>query len=589
MRRLIKPLLIMASLLLLGTSLWTGPLHAQDPLPPHTFAGACGTWVLVNDGGFGLTAPTSDPHPYHHEEGFEVAVFNGQLYVGMEADDTLGARLWRTQAGVRVPARQADWEEVAAVEGAPFGNTHIAQNDHIDSLATFKGRLYASTANHGSEKLGTVIYSSTTGAVNSWYTVTRAAGFGDINNTNLKDMVVFPTGGTDWLCGGTQNNTVGAEVWCTYNGITWTQKNNSGFGDPANNRIASMDVFSGGLYVGMNSTTGNVWRTTDLVTWTQVFTAHNRPSVEIVGALSDTLYIAAGAVGGLDEGEPLYLYRSTTGDAGTWLTITTPLTADVHNTRTIVDGATGYNGALYIAVMNNNTGVEVWRTTGGTDWVQVNADGFGYSTTFAAELIPFEGYLYAWTSDYTRGQQVWRSGCPIAQAHAITQTGRVDFAGVGASVTLTHGIMDGITVSVLPGALPTTQTHSFPVARTYHLAVAPATATFTADITLAYTAAELTSANATSDTLYLTRWDGIAWVDCPQLNRANQPAVRTVTCRDVADFSTWAIAGIGGVPAAVRRAVRLSDGPRWIGGMLLGISVVVSSTYIIKRKLNADD
>ncbi|MFN2284215.1 MAG: hypothetical protein ACK2UQ_07320, partial [Anaerolineae bacterium] len=169
-----------------------------DTLPPDTFAGPCSAWAPVNDGAFGMgTGPYSSD--YDNEEGFEVVIFNGQLYVGMEADNAYGARLWRTKAGVRVPTNQADWEEVAAdTNGWPFGNAVITQNDHIDSLAVFQGTLYASTANRSGSNLGTLIYSSTTGALNSW-TQVISAGFGDVNNVNFKDMAMFTVNATEWL------------------------------------------------------------------------------------------------------------------------------------------------------------------------------------------------------------------------------------------------------------------------------------------------------------------------------------------------------------------------------------------------------
>ena len=564
---LINPLLCGMAMLYL----WhVGVVADDNTLPPATFAGPCSTWQPVSDGGFGGTGP------YNNEEGFEVIVFDGRLYVGMEGDNELGARLWRTKAGVRVPAQQADWEEVAADgNGDPFGNSSEEQNDHIDSLAEFNSVLYASMANRSGHDWGTLIYSSTTGAANSWHSVI-IAGFGYTQNTNFKDMALLSVGGTDWLCGGTGNSESGAQIWCTSDGATWTQKNTSGFGDAANSLVASTGVFSAALYVGIShSTHGNVWRTADLLTWTQVFTSPDRPRVEIVGALGTTMYIAAGAYDGRNHDDPtIRLYRSASGNAGTWLTVTTAITQDVHNTRTIVDGATIYNGGLYIAVMNNTTGVEVWRTTEALTWTPVNTDGFGYTTTFAAELIPFGGYLYAWTSDYTRGQQMRRAACPIAQARAITQTGRVDFPGVGATITLTHGSADVITVSVLPGALPTTQTQQLPVARTYHLSIAPATTTFTADITLAYTAAELASAGAASDSLHLTRWNGTTWEACPPDRRASNPISHTVTCREVIGFSVWAITGKDREPTGVKGILHASSWPP-LGGLLLGGIIAV--------------
>ncbi|MBN2004280.1 MAG: hypothetical protein JXA21_13075 [Anaerolineae bacterium] len=560
---------------------------AGDTLPPGTFAGSCASWQPVNDPAFGMPSnfnsdgnPISTTIPFNGEEGFEAVVFDGQLYVGMEADNKFGARLWRTKAGVFIPVAQADWEEVAAdAQDQPFGNTVIAQNDHIDSLAVFNGALYASTANRSGYALGTRVYSSATGAPNSWTSVITD-GFGDVNNTNFKDMVVFNVAGADRLCGGTSNDSTGAQVWCTEDGATWTKVNSDGFGDPGNSLVASTGVFSGALYVGMvNDAGGNVWRTTNLVTWTQVFTAFMGARVEIVGSLGDYFYVASGARDGMTSTNPyLYirLYRSASGDAGTWSQVGTNIGPnDVYNTRTIVDGAVTYNGALYVSTMNANTGVELWRTTGETTWTQVNVDGFGDAGTFAAQMITFNGYLYAWTSNYTDGQRVLRSACPIVQPQTVGGPGRVDFPGVGAVFTMTGGAAEAITVSVLPGALPTAQKTQRPVARTYHLAVAPATATFTGDLTLSYLPEELAVAQAASNTLYLTRWDGAQWVDCPVAQRARDVATRRVTCRGVSDFSTWVIAGEGGAPTAVTVVLRsVSRGGRL--QMLAGVGVMMA-------------
>ena len=571
-------------LAVLWLALWNAALCAGDALPPDTFAAPCAAWTPVNAGAFGMG--TGGDGSYSNEEGFEVVVFDGRLYVGMEADNDYGSRLWRTKAGVRVPSGQANWEEVAAVDGEPFGNDRrqggMRQNDHIDSLAAFHGAIYASNANGGESKQGALVYRSATGDAGSWIQV-NAPGFGDVNNTNFKDMVVFTVGETDWLCGGTMNGAAGAQVWCTADGAAWTQKNLSGFGVVSNVLIASSEVFSGALYFGVyNPEGGSVWRTADLVTWSPVFTAPDRARVEMVGGFDGDLYIAAGAYDGRIPSDPaIRLYRSAAGDPGAWSEVGAAVGSDPHNTRTIVDGATVYNGGLYVAVMNAATGAEVWRTTEGVTWTQVNADGFGAAATFAAQLIPFNGYLYAWTSNYVGGQQVLRTVCPICQAQAIAGAGRYDFSGVGATITLTAGTPAVITVCVTPDAPPTVQAGLLPVARTCDITAAPATVPFTADLTLAYTAAELAASNIiTESTLYLARWDGSAWIDCPLDRRARSAVLRTVTCRDVTSFSTWAITGEGGVP--LRVGVIVANRPGSYAGpwLLVFLGFAILATFL---------
>lgn len=572
---------------------------AGDALPPDTFAGPCSAWTPVNDGAFGMG--TGGDSSYDGEEGFEVAVFNDQLYVGMEADNAYGARLWRTKADVRVPTGQADWQEVAADEyGNPFGNSNKAQNDHIDSLAVFEGILYASTANRSGYDLGTLIYSSTSGSPGTW-TPVISAGFGDVHNANFKDMQVFQ----GWLCGGTWNTETGAQVWCTQDGAQWTQKNHGGFGtmgdEVAVTTVWSGYVYSNVLYFGVHQaldcngstclpvSVGALYRTTDVSTasptWTRVFTGGpNSYRVDILGDLDGYLYISA------RQSEGIAIYRSMNGAPGTWVQVNVDgMSGNPANTGTVVDGATVYNSALYVAVNNSATGVEVWRTTGalqpgGVEWEPAGSSGLGDPKNEYSELISFHGYLYAWTSNYTTGQRVYRTACSICQTRAITGTGRFDFDGAGASVTVTAGSPETLTVCTRPGAPPTAQIDDRPVARTYHITATPETSIFTADVTLRYTPDEFVAADISDEaSVYLTRWDGSAWDACPQANRARDVTSHTVTCRDVSDFSAWAIAGDAASPTRLRvLAVRPAAG-RWRGALLLVLACVAACEGVERR------
>ena len=55
-------------------------------------------------------------------------------------------------------------------------------------------------------------------------------------------------------------------------------------------------------------------------------------------------------------------------------------------------------------------GCEVWRSSEGTTWNQVNTDGFGDSNGYGAKsMAVFNGYLYVGTRNPTGGCKVWRS------------------------------------------------------------------------------------------------------------------------------------------------------------------------------------
>lgn len=421
--------------------LWA-PVAFAAPGAPTVY---CDAWLPVNDGAFSMG--TGGDNSYASEEGFEVLVFKDRLYVGMEADNQFGARLWRTRPAGRSPAGQSDWEEVSADGNeCPFGNctaqvnpgssppVSLLQNDHIDSLATFDGYLYASTANGGSTTQGTQVWRSRTGDPGTWTQVNRD-GFGDANNTNFKDMQVFQ----GWLCGGTQNTVTGAQVWCTADGVSWAQKNKGGFGAGAPSTttvgVWSGYVYGGALYFGVRDTgaqpdddtddRARLLRTTSLdgmPAWDEVYRgpAGSRRA-DILGDLGGYLYVATSASDGI------VILRSPSGDPDSWEQVNVAgMDADSWNMGAVVDGATVYHGALYVAVSHvgppptyETRGVQVWRTTGTpqpdgrVDWTQVGDGGLGDANHRYAELISFNGDLYAWTSNYVSGQRVLR--CPMAR------------------------------------------------------------------------------------------------------------------------------------------------------------------------------
>jgi hypothetical protein len=255
--------------------------------------------------------------------------------------------------------------------------------------------------------------------------------------------------------------------------------------------------------------------------------------------------------------------RSSSGDAGSWTQVNTSgMDSNAYNIGTVVDGATVYNGALYVAVSNTSTGCELWRTTGTlqgggplVDWTQVGGSGLGDANNIYSELIPFNGYLYAWTSNYTSGQRVLRTKCPLCQSQNINGPGSYSFSGVGATINFAAENLDSVEVCVYPDAFPTGQMSGKPVKRHYQITPSPIIGTFAATLTLSYTDAEFTASDigiGNENTTYLTYWTGSAWSDCPSGHRSRDTGANTVTCSGVTTFSTWAIAGSNASPTAVR-------------------------------------
>ncbi len=416
-----RTITMLASLLLIVGNSYPARWNAQHHTA-HTCAGEAppaaaplvvqvnNPWQQVNDSAFALGDGS-----YEAEDVFETLVFDGQLYLGMEADNSLGARLWRTRRGVTVAESQDDWEEIAADgAGNPFGSNQHEQNDHIDSLAAFQGQLYASTANRTGTTSGTLVYRLSDQPIG--WTQVITAGFGESSNTNFKAMQVF----AGHLCGGTSNDISGTQVWCSLDGTTWTQKNSNGFGESSNQAIWSSYVFNEALYVGVYNpiqTVGRLYRTTtlaDVSAWEEVYSGPvSSRYVTLLGALDGHLYIATPTIGGVA------VLRSATGSSGSWLRVSTPgLDGSSDNAGILTDGAAIYQQALYMAVSNTQRGVGIWRTTGSiqpngfVDWEEMGNNGLGDLNNRDAQLIAFNDQLYAWASNYISGQQVRRAFFP---------------------------------------------------------------------------------------------------------------------------------------------------------------------------------
>lgn len=568
-------LLCMSLLSLVTLSLQSG-LAAErrdQPVPaPIDLSMVCKPFEQVNRGAFGLGVGVDSD--YSSEEGFEVLVFNGRLYVGMEADNSLGARLWRTRSGVAMPTGQADWEEVAADgSGYPFGVSNVQQNDHIDSLAEFNSQLYVSTANGGSSTYGTRVFRSSSGDPGTWQDAIAdyGPGFGEQENTNFKDMQVFD----DRLCGGTNNYYYGAEVWCTADGSNWEQKNVNGFGknipEALNTEVWSGAVYQNALYFGVQNLgervsirfdyddVAKVFRTRDLdgtPTWEEVYRGEpGSRRADLLGELNGYLYLAVSSEAGI------VVLRSAGGDPGNWQQVNlSGMNGDADNHSTVVDGATIYNHGLYVAVTHRNAGFELWRTTGTlqdnglADWEQVGNSGLTDANNVYAQLVPYNGYLYAWTSNYVSGQQVLGSECGLEKTLAVSKSGLYDFGeSVGAQIDFSElGDVTHVTARVYPGAWDPNGlvVHGVtPVKRHYELSANGSG--FVADVSVVYTDEEFAASSIMDEsTLYPAVWTGSVWDACPNPQQSREIELNTVTCSQMSDLSTMAIAG-GSSPTSV--------------------------------------
>lgn len=146
----------------------------------------------------------------------------------------------------------------------------------------------------------------------------------------------------------------------------WEQVNIDGFGDSSNTHAYSMAVFNGYIYVGTGNESGlEIWRSNSGTSWEMV--------------VGDSL-----------------AFPHSSGFA------------DPDNTS--ATSMIVFDNNLYVATWNASTGCEIWRSSDGVSWVQVNLDGFSSSRNeFILSMEVFNNYLYAGTYKSSGGCEIWRT------------------------------------------------------------------------------------------------------------------------------------------------------------------------------------
>ncbi|HNR97543.1 MAG TPA: hypothetical protein PKH89_11340, partial [Anaerolineae bacterium] len=329
-----------------------------------------------------------------------LAVHSGSLYAAA-GNYTTGAQLWRCGPGLA-------W--TPAVQNG-FGTAH---NGVIDHLQAFGGSLYASTEN---ETDGGEVWRSPDGVV---WTRVASGGFGDRSNAEVIRMTTF--GGKLYAATWSYSSDHGTEIWRsdTGNAGSWTRVVQNGFGDAYNSSVTTFETFKGMLYAGTQNGiwTGStqltrgaeVWRssTGNAGTWSRVaaggFGALENTGVVSLAAFGDYLYASTGrSAGGLE------VWRCSTCAGFDWTRVVTnglgkPASRGMSNLEV-------YSGQLYLVLGNAESGMEVWRTSNGTTWQQVGFGGFGDSRNRAsywdAAVTEFDRRLFVGTWNLGTGGQVW--------------------------------------------------------------------------------------------------------------------------------------------------------------------------------------
>jgi len=194
----------------------------------------------------------------------EMTAFGGRMYVGVGSGT--GMMVFRSK-GVNAdfPQGSGDFEQVldADLSGIlgmdgydtddPSIDNHYpnSSNTSVTSMAVFKGYIYVGTEN----SYGAQVWRSQDGL--TW---SRVLDFGDgiefggINESS-NDRITSLQNNGNYLYAGTRNTATGAEVWRTPDGITWEQFGSDGFGSSSYSDVSSMHPFLGLIYIGMEDLT----------------------------------------------------------------------------------------------------------------------------------------------------------------------------------------------------------------------------------------------------------------------------------------------------------------------------------------------
>lgn len=261
-------------------------------------------------------------------------------------------------------------------------------------------------------------------------------GFGNVNNLAASGAAAFG----NYLYVSTWNMDDGTEIWRTLNGTDWEKTNTSGFGT-TNNWYSELVEFNGYLY----SLTSNwaqgaqIWRSADGSTWEQInqmqLTGGPNISLQVGPIYNNELYLGTFNIYG---GQ---LWKTSNGTEWTKVTgagfsksdnvgLSPQLTNNGYlylSTYNLVMGGPalimqkldkkpdGYDKIKPYIVLPTSNGAEIWASSNGSSWNQINVSGFGSTDNIAiGNSFILGDYIFATSLNITGGfmavgNQLWKS------------------------------------------------------------------------------------------------------------------------------------------------------------------------------------
>jgi hypothetical protein len=300
-------------------------------------------WEPASELGFGLGSTDDACGPNYYDTAWDMAVFQGQIYV-MPADACYlrAGLILRSSDGVT-------WESVIEADAfiPTWSDEFSVYHAQFHKFGVFKGMLYANLDyyNLDTEFTESAILRSPSGAPGSWELVIDFPGWGGPGSFHVFNGALYLA--SDGIYTPPDWEPAPEQIWRTFDGVKWEMVVSDGFGNAGTDGLGGFADYKGFLYVGvgMYEGSGQIWRSQNGLEWEPV--------------------ILDGFGNPLDEK---------------------------------IDGLVVHQGELYAYTVNWTEGASVFRTKDAITWERVNTPGWGnpsYGTThLASGQVTFRDELY---------------------------------------------------------------------------------------------------------------------------------------------------------------------------------------------------
>ncbi len=314
-------------------------------------------------------------------------------------------------ANHRVQVFAADGTLATTIGGLRGSGTGGLAEPHGISIAA-DGRLYvADTYNHRLQVYRPAVEPWVPAAVN---------GLGDVGTVGITSLVQFGGG----LFAGTASP-VGAGVYRRGSDGAWDLAAPAGFAGRGHDTVSTLREIGGRLYAGIthlhididptsgskafDSDGGSLWRSPNGIDWDKVadggFGDRENSGIVAIADFEDHVYAGTRR---LNSSEGAQLWRSATGDTGSWERVRIDLfTRTEWDSNVAISALATYSDTLVVGTCAQVDGPQLWSSDDGDVWrpigytadpsdpraavPQIGSDG----TVCTTSLLEHEGYLYA--------------------------------------------------------------------------------------------------------------------------------------------------------------------------------------------------